>query len=75
MLRSSLPRHDRQLVLADWPGLAPAALFEARDLRPTLQLDAFIGGAVAGDLGVEPAKAMAALFPASKGTAAVAGLV
>ncbi|POA45877.1 hypothetical protein C1884_31480, partial [Pseudomonas sp. GW460-R15] len=25
-------------VLADWPGLSPAALFEARDLKPTLQL-------------------------------------
>ena len=62
-------------VLADWPGLATAALFEGRDLRPTLQLDAFIGGAVAGHFGVEPAKAMAALFPSSRGTAAVAGLV
>ncbi|WP_010162714.1 DUF1501 domain-containing protein [Sphingomonas sp. PAMC 26617] len=62
-------------VLADWPGLAPAALFEGRDLKPTLQLDAFIGGAVAGHFGVEPAKAMAALFPSSRGTAAVAGLV
>ncbi|MET3825694.1 uncharacterized protein (DUF1501 family) [Sphingomonas sp. PvP055] len=62
-------------VLADWPGLAATALFEGRDLRPTLQLDAFIGGAVAGHFGVEPAKAMAALFPSSKGTAAVAGLV
>lgn len=62
-------------VLADWPGLAAAALFEGRDLKPTMQLDAFIGGAVAGHFGVEPAKAMAALFPSSKGTAAVAGLV
>jgi len=62
-------------VLADWPGLAPGSLFEGRDLRPTLQLDAFIGGAVAGHFGVEPAKAMAALFPLSRGTAAVAGLV
>jgi uncharacterized protein (DUF1501 family) len=61
-------------VLADWPGLAPAALFEARDLRPTLQLDAFIAGAVAGHFGVEPARAMAALFPVSKGTKAVSGL-
>jgi uncharacterized protein (DUF1501 family) len=62
-------------VLADWPGLATAALFEGRDLRPTLQLDVFIGGAVAGHFGVEPAKAMAALFPSSRGTAAVVGLV
>jgi uncharacterized protein (DUF1501 family) len=50
-------------VLADWPGLAPAALYEARDLKPTMQLDAFIGGAVAGHFGVEPGRAMASLFP------------
>ncbi len=54
-------------VLADWPGLQAAALFEGRDLKPTLQLDAFIAGAVAGHFGVEPARAMAALFPLSKG--------
>ena len=62
-------------VLADWPGLQAAALFEGRDLKPTLQLDAFIAGAVAGHFGVEPARAMAALFPLSKGTKAVDGLV
>ncbi|QBM77778.1 DUF1501 domain-containing protein [Sphingomonas sp. AAP5] len=62
-------------VLADWPGLQAAALFEGRDLKPTLQLDAFIAGAVAGHFSVEPARAMAALFPLSKGTKAVDGLV
>ncbi len=62
-------------VLADWPGLQQAALFEGRDLKPTLQLDAFIAGAVAGHFGVEPARAMAALFPLSKGTRPVDGLV
>ena len=62
-------------VLADWPGLRPAALFEARDLKPTMQLDAFIGGAVAGHFGVDPARTMAALFPETKRGAAVRGLV
>ena len=62
-------------VLADWPGLRPAALFEARDLKPTIQLDAFIGGAVAGHFGVDPARTMAALFPETKRVAAVRGLV
>jgi uncharacterized protein (DUF1501 family) len=62
-------------VLADWPGLQAAALFEGRDLKPTLQLDAFIAGAVAGHFGVEPARAMAALFPLSKGMRPVDGLV
>lgn len=61
-------------VLADWPGLAPAALFEARDLKPTLQLDAFIAGATAEHFGIEPGRAMAALFPDSKGARPVEGL-
>ena len=62
-------------VVSDWPGLAPAALYEARDLKPTMQLDALIGGAVSSHFGVEPARAMAALFPASARTAVVEGLV
>jgi len=62
-------------VLADWPGLATANLYEARDLRPTTPLDAFIGGAVAAHFAVEPPRAMAALFPASARTAAIEGLL
>lgn len=53
-------------VIADWPGLAPAALYEGRDLKPTLPLDAFIGGAVAGHFGLDPARAMPTLFPATR---------
>lgn len=62
-------------VIADWPGLSTAALYEGRDLKPTAQLDAFIGGAVAGHFAVEPTRAMAALFPAGARTAATQGLV
>jgi uncharacterized protein (DUF1501 family) len=62
-------------VLADWPGLAPASLYENRDLRPTTQLDALIGGAVAGHFAVDPPRAMAALFPDSARVAATGGLV
>ena len=62
-------------VLADWPGLAAANLYEARVLKPTTQLDAFIGGAVASHFAVDPARAMAALFPASARTAAIEGLL
>lgn len=61
-------------VLADWPGLGQAALFEGRDLRPTMQLDAFIAGAVAGHFGMEPGRAMRALFPQTR-AAAVTGLI
>ncbi|OYY91065.1 MAG: hypothetical protein B7Y45_05095 [Sphingomonas sp. 28-66-16] len=61
-------------VLADWPGLGAAALYEGRDLKPTLRLDAFIGGAVSGHFGVDPARLMPALFPGTSAKA-VAGLV
>src|SRR3954470_21339099 len=33
-------------VLADWPGLTGAALYEGRDLKPTLDLDTLIASAV-----------------------------
>ncbi|MFA5964007.1 MAG: DUF1501 domain-containing protein [Sphingomonas sp.] len=62
-------------VLADWPGLGQAALFEGRDLKPTTQLDAFIGGATAAHFSLDPARAMAKLFPDSKGAFAIDGLV
>lgn len=62
-------------VLADWPGLAQANLYEARDLKPTTELDAVIGGAVAGHFGVDPGRVMPALFPASARVTAVEGLV
>ena len=37
-------------VLSDWPGLAPSNLFENRDLRPTLAINALISGAQANPL-------------------------
>uniref|UniRef100_UPI0015774DAF DUF1501 domain-containing protein n=1 Tax=Sphingomonas bacterium TaxID=1895847 RepID=UPI0015774DAF len=62
-------------VMADWPGLSKGALYEARDLAPTLQLDAFIGGAVAGQFGLDPARVTRTLFPGAPKAAAVEGLV
>ncbi|WP_066651168.1 MULTISPECIES: DUF1501 domain-containing protein [Sphingomonas] len=61
-------------VLADWPGLAPTALYEGRDLKPTSSLDGFIGGAVAGHFGLDPARAMPMLFPGAPAKA-IEGLV
>ena len=61
-------------VVADWPGLGQGALFEGRDLKPTLGLDQFVAGAVAGHYQVEPGKVMATLFPDTKGAAPVSGL-
>ena len=56
-------------VLADWPGLADAALYEGRDLRPTADLDALIAGALAQHYSLEPARVMRTLFPQTRGTA------
>ncbi len=62
-------------VIADWPGLGASALYEDRDLKPTMQLDAFIGGAVAGHFGVDPKRTMMTLFPNTPGTPVVQGLL
>lgn len=62
-------------VVADWPGLAPAALYEQRDLKPTTGLDAVIAGAVADCFSIEPPRVQAALFPGGSRMAALSGLV
>lgn len=62
-------------VVADWPGLSDAALYEGRDLRPTAGLDAVIGSAVATQFGVDPARAMPTLFPGQKSARVMDGLV
>lgn len=56
-------------VVADWPGLGDAALFEGRDLRPTTDLDALIAGSLAQHYELEPARVMARLFPENRGGA------
>jgi uncharacterized protein (DUF1501 family) len=50
-------------VVADWPGLSDAALYESRDLKPTAGLDTVIGSAVAGHFDLTPARTAQALFP------------
>jgi uncharacterized protein (DUF1501 family) len=55
-------------VIADWPGLADAALYEGRDLKPTTDLDALIASAVAQHYGVDPVRALTTLFPETRGT-------
>ncbi|MFL9841417.1 DUF1501 domain-containing protein [Sphingomonas sp. ST-64] len=62
-------------VVADWPGLSDAALYEGRDLKPTAGLDAVIGSAAATHFGVDPARTMAAMFPGQKSARVMSGLV
>lgn len=61
-------------ILSDWPGLGQAALYEGRDLKPTMGLDVFIASAVAAHYGLDPARAMTALFPDSPEAQAIEGL-
>jgi uncharacterized protein (DUF1501 family) len=58
------PRVGRSRVLADWPGLSPAALFEGRDLKPTLDTRAVLKGALAGTFDMTPAQ-LDRVFPDS----------
>ncbi|HSV54705.1 MAG TPA: DUF1501 domain-containing protein [Burkholderiaceae bacterium] len=50
-------------VIADWPGLATGNLFEGRDLKPTLALDALIASTCAETFKLDPERATRTLFP------------
>lgn len=50
-------------VIADWPGLAGNDLYEGRDLKPTIALESALAGAVAEHMRLDPARALAELFP------------
>ncbi|MFZ4651258.1 MAG: DUF1501 domain-containing protein [Rubrivivax sp.] len=52
-------------VLADWPGLAPAARFEGRDLRSTTDLRAVFRSVLADHLQVSAARLDQEVFPDS----------
>lgn len=62
-------------VVADWPGLSDAALYEGRDLKATGDVNAVVAGALAQHYGLDPARALAALFPASRVTRPSEGLL
>jgi len=61
-------------VLADWPGLAPAALYAGRDLKPTADLRSVMKAALRDHLRVDPGHIDRAVFPGSGGAAAFDGL-
>ncbi|GAV36459.1 hypothetical protein ROTAS13_04146 [Roseomonas sp. TAS13] len=61
-------------VLADWPGLAEAQLFEKRDLAPTRDLRAIAKGLLRDHLRLSP-EAIARAFPGSEALAAENGLL
>jgi uncharacterized protein (DUF1501 family) len=62
-------------VLADWPGLGQAALYEGRDLKPTMDLDLLIASAVAEHYRLDPARTGRTLFPNIGNGRPVEGLI
>jgi uncharacterized protein (DUF1501 family) len=62
-------------VIADWPGLKPADLYEARDLKPTTDLRAVLKGLLSDHLRLEAAALGSTIFPGSADIAPMAGLV
>ena len=50
-------------VVADWPGLKTADLYEARDLKPTTDLRAVLKGVLADHLGLSADTLARAVFP------------
>jgi len=62
-------------VIADWPGLKSAQLYEERDLKPTTDLRAVLKGLLRDHLRVEENLLASSVFPDSAGAAPIAGLV
>lgn len=62
-------------VIADWPGLATSALYQGRDLRPTLDLRAICKGILASHLGVTEGALEEKIFPDSRGVKGLEGLI
>lgn len=62
-------------VVADWPGLSPARLYQDRDLRPTLDLRAIMKGVLAEHLQVPRHALENSVFPASGSAPPLTGLL
>jgi uncharacterized protein (DUF1501 family) len=62
-------------VLGDWPGLAPNALFEARDLRPALDLRAMFKGVLFEQFGLDRSDLARRVFPDTAHVAPLTGLM
>ena len=58
------PTVAKSRVFADWPGLVDSALYEGRDLKPTLDTRAVLKAAIAGTFDLNAAQA-GRVFPSS----------
>jgi uncharacterized protein (DUF1501 family) len=62
-------------VLADWPGLSQRALYEGRDLRPTIDLRAALKGALGDHLRISDAALGRNVFPDTTALPKISGLL
>jgi uncharacterized protein (DUF1501 family) len=62
-------------VIADWPGLSGRALYQGRDLTPTLDLRCVLKGVLTEHLGVPQRALEAKVFPGSERARALNALV
>ncbi len=62
-------------VVADWPGLKAADLYEQRDLKPTTDLRAVLKGVLADHLGLSAEALARSVFPDTIGVTPMKGLI
>jgi len=62
-------------VIADWPGLKDAELFEGRDLKPTTDLRAVLKGVLKDHLRLDEEALASLVFPGSRLAKPMPGLV
>ena len=62
-------------VMAQWPGLAPANLYQGRDLQPTTDMRSIFKTVLAGHLNVPAAALESDVFPASSTATALKGML
>jgi uncharacterized protein (DUF1501 family) len=62
-------------VLADWPGLSDANLYEGRDLKPTRDLRAIMKGVLRDHLGIPDGALANTIFPTSSAVKPFDGLL
>ena len=62
-------------VIADWPGLSGAALYQGRDLAPTADLRSLLKGVLGDHLGVTSADLEQRIFPDSAAARPLQGLI
>jgi uncharacterized protein (DUF1501 family) len=62
-------------VIADWPGLAPKALLDSRDLKPTLDLRSVFKGVLDEHMRIDAHTLANRVFPDSHGARPLQGLI